>query len=103
MVITIIEKVYSFLWGDLITLPLPGGGTLGISLLILLLIPTGIYFTIRTKFLPIRLFPDMIKSLLEKKADKSSLSSLQTLLVSTATRVGMGNLQVRYSGCGSRL
>ena len=42
MVITIIEKVYSFLWGDLITLPLPGGGTLGISLLILLLIPTGI-------------------------------------------------------------
>ena len=92
MVITIIEKVYSFLWGDLITLPLPGGGTLGISLLILLLIPTGIYFTIRTKFLPIRLFPDMIKSLLEKKADKSSLSSLQTLLVSTATRVGMGNL-----------
>ena len=31
MVITIIEKVYSFLWGDLITLPLPGGGTLGIS------------------------------------------------------------------------
>ena len=62
------------------------------SLLILLLIPTGIYFTIRTKFLPIRLFPDMIKSLLEKKADKSSLSSLQTLLVSTATRVGMGNL-----------
>ena len=57
MIITIIEKVYSFLWGDLITLPLPGGGTLGISLLILLLIPTGIYFTIRTKFLPIRLFP----------------------------------------------
>ena len=42
MIITIIEKVYSFLWGDLITLPLPGGGTLGISLLILLLIPTGI-------------------------------------------------------------
>ena len=34
----------------------------------------------------------MIKALLEKKEDKSSLSSLQTLLVSTATRVGMGNL-----------
>ena len=71
MIITIIEKVYSFLWGDLITLPLPGGGTLGISLLILLLIPTGIYFTIRTKFLPIRLFPDMIKALLEKKSVRS--------------------------------
>ena len=42
-----IEKVYTFLWGDLIRIPLPGGSTLGISLLILLLIPTGIYFTIK--------------------------------------------------------
>ena len=43
MIVTIIEKVYTFLWGDLIRIPLPGGSTLGISLLILLLIPTGIY------------------------------------------------------------
>ena len=60
--------------------------------MILLLIPTGIYFTIRTRFLPIRLFPDMIRALSEKKNEKSSLSSFQTLIVSTATRVGMGNL-----------
>ena len=45
-----IEKVYTFLWGDLIRIPLPGGSTLGISLLILLLIPTGIYFTIDPSF-----------------------------------------------------
>mgnify|MGYP003264627800 CR=1 FL=1 len=45
MIVTMIEKVYTFLWGDLIRIPLPGGSTLGISLLILLLIPTGIYFT----------------------------------------------------------
>lgn len=51
MIVTMIEKVYTFLWGDLIRIPLPGGSTLGISLLILLLIPTGIYFTIRTKLL----------------------------------------------------
>lgn len=56
MIVTMIEKVYTFLWGDLVKIPLPGGSTLGISLLILLLIPTGIYFTIRTKLLPIRLF-----------------------------------------------
>ena len=87
-----IEKVYSFLWGDLIRIPLPGGSTLGISLLILLLIPTGIYFTIRTKLLPIRLFPDMVRALSEKKSDKNNLSAFQTLIVSTATRVGMGNL-----------
>ena len=92
MVVSIIEKVYSFLWGDWIKIQLPGGGSLGISLLIILLIPTGIYFTIRTKFLQIRLFPDMVRALVAKKEHKDSLSTFQTLIVSTATRVGMGNL-----------
>ena len=92
MMVDLIEKIYSFLWGDLVHIPLPGGSTLGISLLIILLIPAGIYFTIRTRFLPIRLFPDMVRALVEKKKDKNSLSSFQALVVSTATRVGMGNL-----------
>lgn len=91
-VIAVIEAVYSFLWGDLITIPLPGGGSIGLSLLVILLVPTGIYFTIRTKFLPIRMFPDMLRALKEKKKENESLSTLQTLIVSTATRVGMGNL-----------
>ena len=73
-------------------IPLPGGGSVGISLLIILLIPAGIYFTIRTRGLPIRLFPDMVAALTGKKDDKNSLSTFQTLIVSTATRVGMGNL-----------
>ena len=30
MIVTIIEKVYSFLWGDMIRIPLPGGSGLGI-------------------------------------------------------------------------
>ena len=55
--IAIIEAIYRFLWGDLLVLPLPGGGTVGLSLLVILLIPTGIYFTLRTRFLPVRLFP----------------------------------------------
>jgi len=92
MIVALIEKVYSFLWGDLIHIPLPGGGSVGISLLIILLIPTGIYFTVRTRLLPIRMFPDMIKVLTGKKENKDSLSTFQTLIVSTATRVGMGNL-----------
>ena len=92
MIVSIIEQIYALLWGDLITIPLPGGGSLGISLLVVLLIPTGVYFTIRTKFLPIRLFPDMVRALLAKKEHKDSLSTFQTLIVSTATRVGMGNL-----------
>lgn len=92
MWVTLIEKVYSVLWGDLFQIPLPGGSSLGISLLIFLLIPAGIYFTVRTRFLPIRLLPDMLKALLVRKKHKDSLSTFQTLIVSTATRVGMGNL-----------
>ena len=92
MIVKLIEQVYGFLWGDLLQIPLPGGGSVGISLLIILLIPAGIYFTIRTRVLPIRLFPDMVTALTGKKEDKNSLSTFQTLIVSTATRVGMGNL-----------
>lgn len=92
MITNIIETVYTFLWGDLITIPLGNNGEMGIPLLVILLIPTGIFFTIKTKFLPIRMFPAMVKALGEKNDNKSSLSTFQTLIVSTATRVGMGNL-----------
>lgn len=90
----LISVLYNFLWGDLFTLPLPGGGSIGISLLVLILIPLGIYFTIRSRFLPIRLFPDMLRISVEKrtKDEKSALSGMQALIVSTATRVGMGNM-----------
>lgn len=92
-VVKIIESVYNFLWGDLIVLPLPGGGTLPLSLLVIILIPAGLYFTVRTRFLPVRLFPDMVKAVTGKKTkEKGSLSVMQSLIVSTATRVGMGNL-----------
>lgn len=87
----IIEAVYNFLWGDLIKLNF-NGTSIGIPLLVILLIPAGIYFTFRTKFMPIRKFPQMVRALGEKKDDKSNLSTFQTLIVSTATRVGMGNL-----------
>lgn len=91
----IISTIYNFLWGDLFTIPLPGGGSIGISLLVLLLIPAGVFFTIRTKFLPIRCFPEMLRITVEKKnGDNKSgaISGLQALIVSTATRVGMGNM-----------
>lgn len=91
MIIKLIETVYAFLWGDLFTIPVMGS-SVGISLMLLLLIPAGIYFTVRTRLLPVRLFSDMIKALKEKKETPDSLSSLQTLIISTATRVGMGNL-----------
>lgn len=91
--VTLIQTVYQFLWGDLITLPLPGGAGISFSLLVLLLIPTGIYFTLRTRFLSLRLFKDMLRVTLERKdGETTALSACQTLVVSTATRVGMGNL-----------
>lgn len=93
-VIFLFHSVYNILWGDLITIPLPGGSSLGLSLLVLILIPSGIYFTVRTRFLPFRLFPEMLKTVTEKNhtSQKNSISGVQALIVSTATRVGMGNL-----------
>lgn len=88
------DFIYNLFWGDLITIPLPGGSTLGLSLLVLILIPSGIYFTIRTRCVLIRRFPQMVKIAIEKKehSDKDTISGLQALIISTATRVGMGNL-----------
>jgi len=93
-VVNVIKALYNFLWGDLLVLPLPGGNTIGISLLILILVPAGIYFTVRTRFILIRKFPQMLRITMEKKAGshKGSISGIQALIVSTATRVGMGNL-----------
>ncbi|MDO4260616.1 MAG: alanine/glycine:cation symporter family protein [Eubacteriales bacterium] len=90
----IIGWVYNLLWGDLITLPLPGGGTVGLSFLVILLIPAGIFFSIRLRFVQLRLLPDMARAAIRKKGGsvKGSLSGLQTLIIATATRVGMGNL-----------
>ena len=89
-----ISFVYNLFWGDLFTISLPNGSSIGISLLVLILIPAGIFFTVITKFLPIRLFPEMLKISVEKNKgkDKSSVSGLQSLIVATATRVGMGNM-----------
>ncbi len=92
--LAVVSAVYSIFWGDLITIPLPNGGSIGISLLVLILIPAGIYFTVRTKVLPVRLFPEMIRITAQKesKGNGNALSGVQALIVSTATRVGMGNL-----------
>ena len=91
-IVQLIEATYNFLWGDLFQIPLPVGGSIGISLLIIFLVPAAVYFTIRTRFMQLRLFPDMVRALTEQKSGEKGLSPFQTLIVSTATRVGMGNL-----------
>ncbi|HJG27311.1 MAG TPA: alanine:cation symporter family protein [Subdoligranulum variabile] len=90
---TVFKAVYNLLWGDLVQIPLPGGSSLGLSLLVMILVPAGVYFTVRTRFLPFRLFPEMVRvTMSNNKKTEHGLSGVQALIVSTACRVGMGNL-----------
>ena len=58
----------------------------------LFLIAVGIYFTIRTKGVQVRMFTEMFKVVSEKPADEKGISSFGALMVSTASRVGTGNI-----------
>lgn len=60
--------------------------------LIIILVLGGLYFTFRTKFVQFRLFKEQIRSVTEKPGDKNGVSSFQALMVSTASRVGTGNI-----------
>ena len=60
--------------------------------LIIALILCGLYFTFRTRFAQFRLLKEQIKAVTEKPSDKKSVSSFQALMVSTASRVGTGNI-----------
>ena len=81
-IIAFIEQMYQLLWGDLVVVPLPGGSTLGLSILVMILIPSGIYFTFKTRFLPFRLFPEMLRVTAEKRnsGQTGSLSGIQALI-----------------------
>lgn len=61
-------------------------------ILIALLIGAGLYFSFRTKFVQVRMFRESIRVIAEPKKDKDSISSFQALMVSTASRVGTGNI-----------
>lgn len=61
-------------------------------ILIILLVAGGIYFTIRTKFAPFRLFREQLRAVMEKPTENGGVSSFQALMVSTASRVGTGNI-----------
>ena len=63
-------------------------------ILLALLVLTGIWFTIRTRAVQIRYIKDMFSQLTEKKHvdGAGALSSFQALMVSTASRVGTGNI-----------
>lgn len=62
------------------------------NVLIILLLGAGIYFSFRTRFVQFRLFPESIRVVAQPGSDENGLSSFQALMVSTASRVGTGNI-----------
>lgn len=60
--------------------------------LIILLIAGGLYFTLRTGFAQVRLVRAQVRAVTEKSKDGKGISSFQALMVSTASRVGTGNI-----------
>ena len=62
-------------------------------ILIIILAAAGIYFTVRSGFVQIRLLRESCALILEKpEGDDGHVSSFQALMVSTASRVGTGNI-----------
>ena len=61
-------------------------------ILIIILVIGGLFFTFRTKFVQFRLFKEQFRAVMEKPQDSNGVSSFQALMVSTASRVGTGNI-----------
>ena len=78
MILKIVSWISNFMYGNL---------------LIILLLLGGIYFTIRTRFVQFRMIRQAFKAIMEKPAEgDGKVSSFQALMVSTASRVGTGNI-----------
>ena len=50
------------------------------------------YYTLRTRLVQLRMFKETIRVILEKPVGADAVSSFQALMVSTASRVGTGNI-----------
>ena len=61
-------------------------------LLIIILLAGGFYFTFRTRFIQFRMFRESLRVVTERPDRAGSVSSFQALMVSTASRVGTGNI-----------
>lgn len=79
-IIDILLSISDFIWSQYVLIPL--------------LLGTGLYFTIRTGALQVRLLPQMVKSITEKPENmgEKDISPFQAFAVGLASRVGTGNL-----------
>lgn len=61
-------------------------------LLIVMLIGVGLYYTLRTKCIQLRMLGETIRVILESPVTANGVTSFQALMLSTASRVGTGNI-----------
>lgn len=78
LITSVVDFVNNLLWGK--------------NILVVMLIGTALYFTVRTRFMQFRLFGDIIRILGKSEKDKKGISSLETFFLGTACRVGAGNI-----------
>ena len=62
------------------------------SALIFLCLGAGLFYSIQTRFVQVRLFREMIRLLFSSKESENGISSFQALAVSLSGRVGTGNI-----------
>ena len=70
-------------------------GFLWSYVLVVVLVGCGLWFTFSTRFVQLRMLPDMLRLLTEGVGEKKhggAISSFQAFCVSTASRVGVGNI-----------
>ena len=60
--------------------------------LVVLLIGAGLYFSVRTRFVQVRKFYTMLRSLFSKKRDGNGISSFEAFCLALSGRVGTGNI-----------
>lgn len=77
---------------DLLTILTQIDNLMYFPVLIIVMAAAGLYFTFTTKGVQIRMAIESVRLILEPKEDQNSVSSLQAMLVSTASRVGTGNI-----------
>lgn len=81
MILNLIDGLNTFLWS---------------YILIAMLITLGLYFTVRTKFVQFRYFKEMFRLLgdgaSKDNKEEGKVSSFQAFCISTASRVGTGNI-----------
>ena len=73
----LVDSANGFIW----SIPLVG-----------LCLVAGVYFTVRTGLVQVLGIPDMIRQLTKGEKSQDGTSSFQSLMMSLANRVGMGNI-----------